>query len=285
MIEVHEPRNTVIDYVRAPAFLVFMCFSTLNIIGNYIYCLIKNSLVMKDTIKKGLHILRHGPVKIADDQPVEWIRYANAGMQSDGNLFCLDHAIRNLPSGSPIVEIGSFCGLSTNIIRYLQRKYEKQNKLFTADGWLFEGEDNGPVLKELGVAPEEYRSFVKSSYMRNVEFFSGRDKPYTIEALSDDFFSLWSGNKSVTDVFGREVKLGGPISFAYIDGNHTYDFSRRDFLNTDRILEPGGFVFFDDSADWSQFGVARLMKEVIGTESYELVCKNPNYLFKKVSRP
>jgi hypothetical protein len=83
-------------------------------------------------------------------------------------------------------------------------------------------------------------------------------------------------------VFGREVQLGGPLSFCYIDGNHTYDFARRDFENCAEHLETGGFVLFDDSSDQSEFGVGRLMHEIKKMAGFELVIKNPNYLFKKV---
>ncbi len=74
-----------------------------------------------------------------------------------------------------------------------------------------------------------------------------------------------------------------PISFAFIDGNHTYDFVRRDFEGIDRHLEIGGFVLFDDSSDSGGFEVNRLMKEVEALPRYDLVAKNPNYLFRKVA--
>jgi hypothetical protein len=58
-------------------------------------------------------------------------------------------------------------------------------------------------------------------------------------------------SRSAIDVFGRNVVLGGSLSFCYIDGNHTYGFAKRDFENKDRFLAPGGFIFFDDSGDGS----------------------------------
>ena len=62
------------------------------------------------------------PCKIKDisdeDEYVEWLCFANAGMLDRGNLYCFDYAIRNLPSSAPLIEIGSFCGLSTNLITY-----------------------------------------------------------------------------------------------------------------------------------------------------------------------
>lgn len=91
-------------------------------------------------------------------------------------------------------------------------------------------------------------------------------------------------NQTVSDVFGRDINLGGKISFCYIDGNHTYEFAKRDFDNVDKYLELGGFVLFDDSSDLDPFGLTRLMKEIVRNRDYELVMKNPNYLFKKVAQ-
>jgi hypothetical protein len=58
---------------------------------------------------------------------------------------------------------------------------------------------------------------------------------------------------------------------------------RRDFEGVDRHLEADGFILFDDSADASGFEVNRLMKEIAATPRYELVMKNPNYLFRRTS--
>ena len=82
-------------------------------------------------------------------------------------------------------------------------------------------------------------------------------------------------------MFGRETQLGGPIAFCFIDGNHSYEFARRDFENTDRHLQPGGFILFDDSGDGSDWGVCKVVAEVAATGRYELIATNPNYLFKK----
>ena len=75
--------------------------------------------------------------------------------------------------------------------------------------------------------------------------------------------------------------LGGSISFAYIDGDHSYQQSKRDFENVDRYLEVGGFIVFDDSEDYSGCGSARTAQEASTWNSYELVAKNPNYCLRK----
>ena len=77
------------------------------------------------------------------------------------------------------------------------------------------------------------------------------------------------------------MTLGGDIGFCYIDGNHTYDFARRDFENTDRALVKGGFILFDDSSDDSHWEVNRLVREIAAGSDYALISKHPNYLFRK----
>jgi hypothetical protein len=216
------------------------------------------------------------------DEYIDWLSFANAGMLDKGNLYCFDYAIKNLPSQKPIVEIGSFCGLSTNIISYFLAKYKKNNLIFSADAWIFEGSQK-KVLGSSAITHAEYRQFVKESFMRNVKMFSRDYLPFTIEQVSDDFFASWKDKRKLKDVFGRDAQLGGPISFCYIDGNHEYDFAKRDFENADRSLEKGGFLFFDDSSDFSDFGCAQLMKEILKDKRYKLVIKNPNYLFQKIS--
>ena len=119
------------------------------------------------------------------------------------------------------------------------------------------------------------------TFRRNVRLFSGESFPHTVEALSDDFFDMWRARQSTTDVFERTVQLGGPLGFCYIDGNHTYEFAKRDFLNCDEFLEPGGFILFDDSEDGSEWGVCRVIQEVKASGRYSLVIQNPNYLFCK----
>ncbi len=101
--------------------------------------------------------------------------------------------------------------------------------------------------------------------------------------FSDDFFDLWKKNKLVADVFDRKIQLGGGISFSYIDGNHSYEYAKRDFKNTDKYLDTGGYILFDDSSDSDPFGLSRLMKEISKNERYKLIIKNPNYLFKKLA--
>ena len=215
------------------------------------------------------------------DEFLTWVRFAVPGMLNPGNVEAIQYAAQHMPSGYPVIEIGSFCGLSTVVIGYMLRKYAKANTIFTCDKWEFEGQQLGSTLGDSIVTHDAYREYVKSTFLRCSETFLPGNLPHTIECFSDEFFSRWSERQAATDVFGRAVSLGGEIAFSYIDGNHTYEFAKRDFENTDRFLIPGGFVFFDDSSDDSRWEVNRLMHELATSSKYEFVSKNPNYLFRK----
>ncbi len=216
-----------------------------------------------------------------EDEFIRWLRYANAGMLDPGNSWSMDYAIRHLPSQHPLVEIGSFAGLSANVICHLLRKHGRDNAFFTCDNWDVTGMQLTERIPESHIEFPEYAKYVKASYLRNVEFFSPGNRPHTIEAGSTEFFEKWGRGEHATDVFGRPVRLGGPISFCYVDALHTCDAVRKEFETIDRYLDTGGFILFDDSSDSSPFGLNRLMREIAGLGSYEPVHQNPNHLFRK----
>tara|TARA_B100000767_G_C19648413_1_gene485618 strand:- start:146 stop:862 length:717 start_codon:yes stop_codon:yes gene_type:complete len=219
-------------------------------------------------------------LKKIEDEYLNWLRFANAGMLDPGNVYAMKHVIKNLPTRDPIIEIGSFCGLSTNVLSYFLRKEKKENIFFCSDKWIFEGSENTTFLGLSDISSRDYKSFVKDTFIRNINFFSP-NRPHPIELFSDEFFEKWENKSEVIDVFNQSIKLGGYISFCYIDGNHTYDFAKRDFENVNQYLVPGGFILFDDSSDSNPFGLTKLMKEIKQRSDYSLVMKNPNYLFQK----
>jgi Methyltransferase domain len=215
-----------------------------------------------------------------EDEYLLWLGYANSGMVEPGNSYLIYYVIQRLPSGAPIVEIGTFCGLSANIITHFKRKYGLKNSLFTCDKWDFENVKGRAKIADSPILFSDYRTFVRESFIRNVRMFSPDHLPYTIEMNSDEFFSCWQKQCGVTDVFGRAISLGGPVSFCYIDGNHTYEYAKRDFQNCDTFLESGGFILFDDST-LTNFGVWKLMPEIVAGGKYKLIDTNPYHLFQK----
>jgi hypothetical protein len=213
---------------------------------------------------------------------LSWLSFAVPGMLTWGNVDAISFALQHLPNDAPMLEIGSFSGLSTSVIAYLRLKHSIPNLLFTCDRWAFENQNLGSYLGDFKfITHDQYRTFVRDSYLRNTSMFCKPDLPYTIETDSDTFFQRWRAVETTTDVFYRNVKIGGSLSFCYIDGNHTYEFAKRDFANTDCFLAPGGFILFDDSGDGSGWGVCQVVKEVLESGSYDLIAKNPNYLVQK----
>jgi hypothetical protein len=219
-------------------------------------------------------------INIADEY-VNWLTFINPGMLAKGNLLCFDYALSHLPSRNPMIEIGVFAGLSTNLLTYYRARHGITNPFVNCDRWQFEGAVGN--VGDSNLAHADYRRFVRDSYLRNVRMFSRDDLPHTIELSSNELFAKWDERATATDLFDRPTRLGGPISFCYIDGDHSYQPARRDFLNTDRHLEPGGFILFDDSADGTKFEVGRLIEEVKCLPNYRVVIQNPNYLFQKIA--
>jgi Methyltransferase domain len=206
---------------------------------------------------------------MAGDGAMTRMRAIIPGWLPQGNLESFAYCLARLPSDAPIIEIGSFAGLSLNHLIHLLRRAGRQNPVFSVDPWKFESSDHA------------YRAHLIETFRLNVTLFSGGSLPHHIELDSDAFFTAWASNEQRVDFFGNAVQLGGPIAFAYIDGSHTYEQSTKDFKNVDRYLEPGGFVVFDDSADYYPSGSTCTAQDAAKLSTYEVVAKNPNYCLRK----
>ena len=160
-------------------------------------------------------------------------------MLEPGNLYLTDYAISRLPSDAPMLEIGSFCDLSTNILTHYEHKHRRNNPLFSCDKWEFENR-SGSSIGDSSVSFDRYKQFVRDWFLRNIRTFSEHDLPFTIELFSREFFDMWKREQAARDVFDRDVPLGGPLGFCYVDGNHTHEGAKRDFENCDASTLPAG---------------------------------------------
>ena len=214
-----------------------------------------------------------------------YLTYVNPGFLHAGNLKCFQMAIQDLPGDHPIVEIGVFCGLSTNIIHYYMQKADKQNRMFNVDIWKLYEYDETSNIGDSNRSHKAYSSYLKEVYKMNIDMFYGDPKPFTVEATSDDFFMDWKNKQLSTSIFGEESNLGGSISFCFIDGDHRYEQAKKDFENCDAFLAPGGYILFDDSSKQAinpgNNEVYRIVNEALGTGRYEVALENPNFLLKK----
>lgn len=247
---------------------------------------------MLDTIRRILFRLFQEQ-KLRDDVITRLqVSIVGANMMPPGNVFALDHAIRRLPPKGVVLEIGSFGGTSANIILYLLKKHRQPHPLMTCDPWICEGfHDNtrGHDARYMtcldgseSITRTAYMEYIQRSFTESLRLFHADRLPSAFRLRSDDFFTLWREEASAVDLFDRPTQLGGKISLAYIDGDHSYAQARRDFEHVHEALLPGGFVLMDDSAPFDHFGSAQFAREVAATyPDMRVVMKNPHYLFVK----
>lgn len=209
------------------------------------------------------------------------------GMLHPGNAYLMDWAIQRMPSGGAMLEIGTYGGLSTNLICYLAKKHRQTHPFFTCDPWVYEGfyDAHGKPVDHVDGRPDllrsDYMRYIRDAYIQSAKLLSADRLPHSVQATSAAFFDKWERNEEVTDVFGRQVKLGGPISFAYIDGDHHIDVAQNDFNSVAKRLLPGGLVLLDDSAKGLPYGSSAMMGVLTAREDFEVVGRNPNYLLRK----
>ncbi|MBS2040279.1 class I SAM-dependent methyltransferase [bacterium] len=171
-------------------------------------------------------------------------------------------------------------GQSTNVLVYLLRKYGRTEPVFSCDPWEFGSDsytEGDSILQRPGFA-----EFAQEAFKLNCRFFSQGQEPKTFALTSDSFFEQWREESELTDIFGRSGKLGGPISFAFVDGLHTAEAVRRDFQNVDTWLLPGGYVLLDDTGYDSPYPDCRQFAfSLLKHPGYEVIRRSPNFLFRK----
>jgi hypothetical protein len=212
------------------------------------------------------------------------------GMFEDYEVWQLDKAIQMIPDNAPIIEIGSFCGRSTNLMRYFLDKHKKNNTIFNCDIWnyMFKGMNEKRMVLESPITGNQWADHARTTFMHHTLFFSGHKLPHSFQMPSTEFIPAWQRQETLTDIFGRNVTLGGEVGFCFIDGNHAYDAVKEDFALCDAILMKHGLILFDDSG-WPHAspGVAIFMREFkkshIATGAYEIISQNPHYMVRKLN--
>ncbi|WP_420571722.1 class I SAM-dependent methyltransferase [Kordia sp.] len=200
----------------------------------------------------------------------------------------MDYAIQHMPNDGIVLEIGSYAGLSTNVMLHLLHKYHKKHTFVGCDAWIYEGfnDHTGIIEKHIDGKPDvsrtDYVAYLKNAFINAATLLHPNTKPYTCHLASDAFFEKWNANDVFIDVFDRTFSIQQKISFCYIDGDHSYEQTKKDFENVDSKLKVNGFILLDDSAKHLQFGSSDFIKEIKKNEKYEIIDNNPNYLIKKV---
>jgi hypothetical protein len=218
----------------------------------------------------------------AADEYINWLCSMIGGWLEprSGNLAAFVYALKHLPATGAVVEIGSFLGASTNVLTYLSQKHADGRPVFNCDPWIFEHTEK-PIGGYFNAGTPEFRDYAVRTFIQNARTFSGRNLPHSFEMASGEFLKRWAGNEECADLFGRRVKLGGPIAFAYVDGDHTYEGADADMRGIVPHLVPGGLIFMDDSADGCPFGSGRVAQEFQSNPNFSVVFKTGHYLFRR----
>ena len=87
-------------------------------------------------------------------------------------------------------------------------------------------------------------------------------KAVKIKTTSDKAFEIFKNSDEKFD-------------FIYIDGNHTYEFVKRDIINALGLIKPGGILGGHDYKFKGSPGVIRALLEIMGREA--------DYVFKDYS--
>lgn len=211
------------------------------------------------------------------------------GMLNEGNIYLIDYAIKNMPKKGYVLEIGSYAGLSTNLILHFLNKHKRTNTMMGCDAWVYEGFNdktgkiNNYIDGRMDIDRSVYTNYIKNAFINATKLFHSDRLPFTCHLKSDDFFERWNENKSLQDVFGRSFNPKGGIAFSYIDGDHSYKQTKRDFENISEKLQIGGYILFDDSAKHLKYGSAKFIQEIKKNPKFKIVDSNPNFLVKKIA--
>lgn len=205
------------------------------------------------------------------------------GQCDDAKLLALAHLARLLPKGD-LVEVGSFQGRSAFAIGWLARHYRIGN-LVCVDPW-----DNAK-LEDQG---EQAR--LATSEMKRERAVIDLDKIFSsfIGAISllDNAGYIRDTSEAAIHVYRAAVAAGrlpaneldslpvtGRIAMLHIDGNHRYDFVRKDIELWLPHVMPGGWLLLDDYVWAFGDGPKRAGDELLLTDQFDVAFTATDTLF------
>jgi predicted O-methyltransferase YrrM len=142
-----------------------------------------------------------------------------------------------------VVEIGSFLGRSTAFLA-AGSKAAGREKVVAVDHFRGSPEHQAGQRFASPVLARDGTTFPR--FQDNLRRLGLDDHVTPVVAASADAARQWSG----------------PIRLLFIDGDHAYEASRRDFELWSPFVVPGGLICLHDVGEWP--GVTRLYQEVVG---------------------
>ena len=92
-------------------------------------------------------------------------------MLHEGNIYLMDYAIQHMPEDGIVLEIGSYAGLSTNVMLHLLNKHQKQPQFVGCDAWIYEGftDHTGIIETHIDGKPDvsraAYTTYIKNAFV------------------------------------------------------------------------------------------------------------------------
>lgn len=164
------------------------------------------------------------------------------GMCDHQKIRALCEIFRHAPEGD-VVEIGSWWGKSAFILLRLAQIYET-GKLLCIDPWssehLLQNDAEG-MLDHIPVDTNE----ALTVFQLNLLPYGSEDLNF-LRLPSVGGCAAYRKDHTVTsDAFGS-TSYAGRISVLHIDGNHSYESAKADIDAWGDLVQPGGWIIFDD---------------------------------------
>lgn len=155
------------------------------------------------------------------------------------------------PGAGAIVEIGSYLGRSTAFLA-AGTKLANRERVVAVDHFRGSPEHQAGQPFASTTLAQEGTTF--NRFMGNLRRHGLEDHVTPIVSSSADAAAAWSG----------------PIRLLFIDGDHSYEASKRDFELWSRFVVPGGLIGFHDIRAWP--GVTQFYGELLrDTKAYREV--------------
>lgn len=103
-----------------------------------------------------------------------------------------------------------------------------------------------------------------------VEFDPKNLRAYTDRELlyNQNIEKFVLGDSTSTEVL-NQVKKFGEFDCVFIDGNHSYEFVKKDYENYSKLIKTGGVIAFHDAfGEGERYGTPRVLSEIDGEIKY-----------------
>ncbi len=173
----------------------------------------------------------------------EFLKYSEQFKNIPGFLFPAEgYALlllaRHGPGQGEVVEIGSFMGLST---------------CWLATGLASAGRGKVTAIDTFQGSPEHQADPHLKKVLAEGKLFDAFSVVLEQQGLAGQVQPLVGNSHDLAATWNR------PIRLLFIDGDHSYEGVRRDFVDWERFVAPGGVVCFHDVGGWD--GVTKFYTE------------------------